>query len=341
VSSYILDLRDNPGGLVRAGIDVARLFLGGRPTIFHVTSRDEQLAQTVALEEEGEKEGGARGGETSAPLVRAPRLHGGGGGGTRAEQQRAARPPARGAGPARHGTTLAGGSGWRLRRLHGPATPPAASGAAPRRAQLVSAARLPPRPPHPQVVLVNAGSASAAEILSGALHDNQRAAIVGDSHTYGKGRIQSVYELQVRGLGKVPPPAAAPPQACTHRSRELGSARPGPGTHPPPPPPPLHTQDGSALFVTVAKYRTPSGLDIDHKGIQPDASCAAPAPPLAARAPGAPAEVAGGQYLAGLPYEEGSGAALALQLAGDRCVIMAERLLLEQQQQQQMAASRA
>lgn len=26
-SSYILDLRKNPGGLVRAGVDVARLFL--------------------------------------------------------------------------------------------------------------------------------------------------------------------------------------------------------------------------------------------------------------------------------------------------------------------------
>ena len=32
-------------------------------------------------------------------------------------------------------------------------------------------------------------------------------------------------------------------------------------------------QDGSALFVTVAKYFTPAGTDIDKKGIFPDRSC--------------------------------------------------------------------
>ena len=50
----------------------------------------------------------------------------------------------------------------------------------------------------PLAVLVNSGSASASEILSGALHDNNRAVIVGDGNTYGKGRIQSVFELEVR-----------------------------------------------------------------------------------------------------------------------------------------------
>ncbi len=49
----------------------------------------------------------------------------------------------------------------------------------------------------PLVVLVN--HASASEILLGALHDNGRAVVIGDEHTYGKGRIQSVFELQVRG----------------------------------------------------------------------------------------------------------------------------------------------
>ena len=59
----------------------------------------------------------------------------------------------------------------------------------------------------PRVVLLNGNSASASEILAGALHDNHRASLIGDP-TYGKGKIQSVFELG----------------------------------------------DGSALFVTVAKY---------------------------------------------------------------------------------------
>lgn len=35
--------------------------------------------------------------------------------------------------------------------------------------------------------------------------------------------------------------------------------------------------DGSALFVTVAKYQTPSHADIDHAGIKPDSKCSVPA----------------------------------------------------------------
>ena len=75
----------------------------------------------------------------------------------------------------------------------------------------------------PLVVLVDGGSASASEILSGALQDHGRAVVVGKT-TFGKGLVQSV-----RGLG-----------------------------------------DGSGLAVTIAKYLTPNGTDINHEGIHPD-----------------------------------------------------------------------
>ncbi|MEO1094462.1 MAG: S41 family peptidase [Cyanobacteria bacterium J06638_28] len=101
-SAYILDLRNNPGGLLSAGIDIARLWLDAGTIVYTVDRRgvldSYEATGTTTL--------------TAAPLV----------------------------------------------------------------------------------VLVNEGTASASEILAGALQDNQRAQLVGNV-TFGKGLIQSLFDL--------------------------------------------------------------------------------------------------------------------------------------------------
>ncbi|HLX65137.1 MAG TPA: S41 family peptidase [Planctomycetota bacterium] len=100
-------------------------------------------------------------------------------------------------------------------------------------------------PDYPLAILVDSQSASAAEIVSGALHDRGRAILVGD-RTYGKFSVQDVIPLD---LGRRDATAVAG-----------GSA---PGIQ-------MRQEKIGALKLTIAKYKTPKSDCIDGQGLVPD-----------------------------------------------------------------------
>ena len=54
----------------------------------------------------------------------------------------------------------------------------------------------------PLIIMLNRYSASASEILAGAMHDFQRALLVGDTTTFGKGTVQNIFQLP-EGYGAI------------------------------------------------------------------------------------------------------------------------------------------
>jgi carboxyl-terminal processing protease len=89
----------------------------------------------------------------------------------------------------------------------------------------------------PLIVLTSRLSASASEILAGALQDYSRGLIVGDSSTHGKGTVQSLIPVNI---------------AYTNITHSAASSDPG------------------AMKITIKKFYRPSGASTQRNGVVPD-----------------------------------------------------------------------
>ena len=98
----------------------------------------------------------------------------------------------------------------------------------------------------PLVVLVNAGSASASEIVAGALKDHGRALLVGRK-TYGKGSVQTVMPLTHGGAVKLTTSRYFTPSGASIHGKGIvpDVVEEGPGD----PPAELNAPEGSATLA--------------------------------------------------------------------------------------------
>ena len=89
----------------------------------------------------------------------------------------------------------------------------------------------------PLSVLISRHSASASEIVAGALQTHRRALIIGDTTTHGKGTVQSIFEMNHSLINRI-----------------------------------AHTRPSGAAKITIQKFYLPNGNSTQKKGVVADIS---------------------------------------------------------------------